>query len=463
MADTLAQKLARFAAHLRYEDIPPAVIDKAKACLLHNLGVGLAGHGSSAVQVAKSAVLVHESAGKAGASILVTGEHATPGAAAFVNSALMHAKLQEDAYHTGSHPGVMIVPAALALAQTLGSSGRDLLTALAAGYEVEAAITADFIPKSNDQGFRSSPIYGPFGAAVTAGKLLGLDEVQMTHALGFAATFAAGTFEGGDSTEVMVLQVSQAPRSGLLAAQLAAQGARASDTSLEGPIGFYYAFTGSNEGLDHLADHLGQRWEIMEVTLKRYPTSMFNQPPVQMMLDLTLRHDLQPGQIESVRVEMNDFETSYPGAKFASAYGRRRGLGATGFVVAAACVNRGLALPPDRPAGWSSPIEGIDRLSTHSASQSLAERIIVIGSPEIAPLSPRVTVRLVDGTTYQANATGNEFKLDFAQDEGIVRALTPEILGGVDQVDRLIGACRSIDSAAGVDELMAATVTRSKA
>jgi MmgE/PrpD N-terminal domain len=458
MSDTLARRLARFATDLRYDHIPARVLDKARACLLHNLGVGLAGHGSGAAFKAKSAVLVNESTDAGGARILVTGERATPGAAAFVNSALMHAKLQEDAYHTGSHPGVMIVPAALAAAETLGSSGRELLEALVAGYEVEAAITSDFIPRSNEQGFRSSPIYGPFGAAVAVGKLLKLNEEQLTHAIGFAATFAAGTFEGGDGTDVMVLQVSQAPRSGLLAAQLAAQGARAADTSLEGTIGFYYSFIGSNEGLEHLADHLGERWEIMEVTLKRYPTSMFNQPPIQMMLDLTRAHDIQPEQIESARIEMNDFETSYPGAKFASAYGRRRGLGATAFVVAAACVNRGFALPADRPAGWSSPIEGIDRLPTHPASLELAERISVVGSPSTAPLSPLVTVRLRSGTTHQAQATGNEFKLDFAEDAGIVRALIPEIPGGSDQVEKLIIECEHVAESSDIHGLIDAVV-----
>ena len=116
MADTLARRFARFATSLRYEDLPPQVIDKAKACILHCLGVGLAAHGSSAVQAARAAILAEEARPEAGATILVTGEQATCYGAAFVNSALMHAKLQEDAYHTGSHPGVMIVPAALAIA-----------------------------------------------------------------------------------------------------------------------------------------------------------------------------------------------------------------------------------------------------------------------------------------------------------------------------------------------------------
>src|SRR6187402_2536406 len=237
MADTLARRFARFATALRYEDLPLHVVDKAKACILHCIGVGLAGHGSGAVRAARAAILAEEGqSGGSGATLLVTGERATPYGAAFVNSSLMHAKLQEDAYHTGSHPGVMIVPAALAVAETRGKTGKDLIAAVAAGYEIEAAMTADFIPRSNEQGFRSSPIYGPFGAAIAAGHLLVLSADQTEHALGYAATFAAGTFEGGDGTDIMVLQVSQAARSGLFAAFLAEQGARASAMSLEGPI-----------------------------------------------------------------------------------------------------------------------------------------------------------------------------------------------------------------------------------
>jgi MmgE/PrpD N-terminal domain len=456
MSDTLAQKLARFAMGLRYEDLPPQVVDKAKACILHCIGVGLAGHGSGAVKAARATILAEEASASNGATILVTGERATPYGAAFVNSSLMHAKLQEDAYHTGSHPGVMIVPAALAVAETRGRSGKELITAVAAGYEIEAAMTADFIPRSNEQGFRSSPTYGPFGAAIAASHLLGLSAGQAAHAIGYAATFAAGTFEGGDGTDIMVLQVSQAARSGLLAAYLAEQGARASAASLEGPIGFYYAFTGGTESVSFLADHLGSRWEIMDVTLKRYPTSMFNQPPIHVMLSLTEQHDLQPDQIASVLVEMNDFETSYPSAKFTSAgYRRGGGTGRTGIVVAAACVNRGFALPPDRPAGWTSPVEGIDRLPTHAASTSLSERVTVQGSSDIPHLTPRVTVTLKDGTTHQLQATGREFMLGFEEDMTIVRALAPEVPGGAEQVERLIKAVSRLDEAPSVTELIA--------
>jgi hypothetical protein len=186
---------------------------------------------------------------------------------------------------------------------------------------------------------------------------------------------------------------------------------------------------------------------------------MFNQPPIHVMLSLTEQHDLQPDQIASVLVEMNDFETSYPSAKFTSAgYRRGGGTGRTGFVVAAACVNRGFSIPPDRPAGWSSPVEGIERLPTHAPSLSLAERVTVVGSPEIPPLAPRLTVTLQDGTVHQMQATGDELKLNLAQDRAVIRALVPEVPGGAASVERLIAAVENLDLAPSISELIAAAV-----
>jgi hypothetical protein len=186
---------------------------------------------------------------------------------------------------------------------------------------------------------------------------------------------------------------------------------------------------------------------------------MFNQPPIYAMLTLTERHDLQPDQIESVLVEMNDFETSYPSARFSgSHFARRAGTGRTAFVVAAACVNRGFVLPPDRPPGWSSPVEGIDRLPTHAASLQLAERVTVVGSPEIGSLAPRLTVRLNDGTVHSIQLTGDELKLNVAQDRAVIRALVPEVPGGAGQVERLIAAVTNLDDSPSVTDLIAAAI-----
>ena len=161
----------------------------------------------------------------------------------------MHATNQTDSYRMLIHPGPCIIPAALATAELTGASGQDFITALSAGYEVESRIAGDFIPTTQARGFRCSPIYGTLGAAITTGKLLGLDEDQLVTALALACTFAAGTTEGPRvSSREMMYHEPQATRAGITAALLARENLHGSETCLEGEAGFYNAFTGNNRG-----------------------------------------------------------------------------------------------------------------------------------------------------------------------------------------------------------------------
>ncbi|GIT14221.1 MAG: hypothetical protein CM1200mP35_10410 [Chloroflexota bacterium] len=107
----------------------------------------------------------------------------------------MHVTNQDDSYKMLTHPGVCIIPAGLATAQLAKSSGRELITALAAGYEVACRVASDFIPSTQARGFRSSPIYGTLGTAVATAKLLNLGEDQYLQ-LSLACTFPSGTNEG---------------------------------------------------------------------------------------------------------------------------------------------------------------------------------------------------------------------------------------------------------------------------
>ena len=195
MADSLTRVFARYVCPLTYDDLPPAVVDKIKASLLHALIISIVGtnthHGKAAI------ALVKEEEPKAdGATILVDGTKVTLSGAAFANSKLMHATNQTDSYRMLIHPGPCVIPAALAAAELGGADGRRLITALAAAYEVEARIAGDFIPATQARGFRSSPVYGTLGAAVATGMLINLDEDQMVTALALACTFTGGTTEG---------------------------------------------------------------------------------------------------------------------------------------------------------------------------------------------------------------------------------------------------------------------------
>ena len=198
MADSLSRTLSRFVAQMDYEVLPASVVDKIKASLLHSLIVSIIGaetsHGKTAV------VLIKEEETKPdGATILVDGARATRCGAAFANSKLMHATNQSDSYRMLTHPGPCIISAGLASAELGGNTGRQLITALAAGYEIESRIAGDFIPSVQARGFRSSPVFGTLGTAVATGKLLNLSEDQMVTALALACTFTAGTNESPES------------------------------------------------------------------------------------------------------------------------------------------------------------------------------------------------------------------------------------------------------------------------
>ena len=217
MGESLSRTFARYVSSLDFDALPAEVVDKIKASLLHALIIGIVGagtsHGKAAIALAKK-----EESKEDGATILVDGDRATRAGAAFANSKLMHATNQSDSYRMLIHPGPCIIPAALATAELGGQSGKELLTALVAGYEVEARIAGDFIPTTQSRGFRSSPVYGTLGAAVATGKLIGLDEDQLVTALALAlaCTFAGGTTEGPRSggREMMFHEPQRHPQRG---------------------------------------------------------------------------------------------------------------------------------------------------------------------------------------------------------------------------------------------------------
>src|SRR5262245_14881792 len=351
----LAVVLGEFVARLRFEDLPAAVIDKAKAVVNHAVTVGLAGFGAPRSEASRRAVLAHERLGPArigagqGATLWADGARVTRAGAAFASGVAVAVNNQCDSYHMLTHPGVLLVPAGLATAEGEGRDGRALLTALAAGYEVQCRCARDFIPSTPARGFRASPVYGILGCAATTAKLLGLDAARTTSAIALAASFAGSLIEGQRTgARDADFAEAQAARSGMWAAALAAEGFEGAATALEGDGGFYNAFTGSHRGdltysftgplkadLGEIAAGLGQRWEFLDVKFKIYPTPGFNQPVIWLARELTARHGLKAEAIERVTLEMNYLETRYPSPRFPrlpAAAGR--GLGRAAGVVA---------------------------------------------------------------------------------------------------------------------------------
>ena len=467
MADSLSRTLSRFVVSLEYASLPPNVIDKIKASLLHALIISIVGadtsHGAASIR------LVKEEEGKSdGATILVDGGRATRAGAAFANSKLMHATNQSDSYRMLIHPGPCVIPAALATAELERRNGRDLLTALVAGYEVETRIAGDFIPSTQARGFRSSPVYGTLGASIACGKLMGLSEDRLVTALALACTFTGGTTEGARSGgREMMFHEPNATRNGVMAALLAREDVAGSEYALEGDAGFYNAFTGNNRGeltyvfqgphqtsVADVAAGLGSRWELMHVTPKIYQTAGYNCPVIELMTQIRASHAIPVGDIESITVDMNWLETLYPSPAFPSATRSTPGVGSTHYFAAYTCV-RG-SYPPLKPR-----VEPGDQPTGEDPEvMSLLQRVQVVGHKDRSPFAPRITIRLKGGTVYQGELRGDELEWDLATETRRISGLFDALPWPRDQLDNIVHAVSRLEDETTVDSLVRLCVRR---
>ncbi|MDB5848829.1 MAG: MmgE/PrpD family protein [Rhodoferax sp.] len=291
--------LASFAATLRFEDIPAPVLRRAEDLLVDWFGSALAGRSARPVQtIAAFARAMGPAQGDS--EVLVDRGGSSPYFAAMVNAAASHVVEQDDV-HNGSvfHPGTVVFPVALALAQATGASGRQLLTAAVAGYEVGIRV-GEFLGRSHYKVFHTTGTAGTVAAAATAGHLLGLDPARMQHAFGSAGTQAAGLWEflrtAADSKQ---LHTAHAAAAGLMAASLARDGFTGAQAILEGPQGLA---AGMSRDADpaRLTDGLGTRWTLAETSFKFHAACRHTHPAADALLAVLRSHALQPDAIERV-------------------------------------------------------------------------------------------------------------------------------------------------------------------
>jgi 2-methylcitrate dehydratase PrpD len=303
MNDTRTAKLAAFAAGLRFDDIPPAVVRKTEDLLVDWFGSALAGKGARPVEtIASFALSMGPSmmAGEGASELLVRRTSSTPYFAAMSNAAASHVAEQDDV-HNGSvfHPATVVFPVALALAQARGATGRQLLAAAVAGYEVGIRV-GEFLGRSHYKVFHTTGTAGTLAAAAAAGSLLGLDAQQMLHAFGSAGTQSAGLWEflrtGADSKQ---LHTAHAAAAGLMAACIAKDGFTGAADILEGPQGLAAGMS-SDADPSRLTDRLGERWATAETSFKFHASCRHTHPAADALLQVVEAHRLRPGDIERV-------------------------------------------------------------------------------------------------------------------------------------------------------------------
>src|SRR5437773_2412544 len=190
-------------------------------------------------------------------------------------------------------------------AETAGAPGRDFLTGLAAGYEVMERMAADFIPTVMARGFHSGVVFGIFGPAVAAAKVMGFTEDQVNSTIALCASLAASNLEGARSGG-RALREGAAVRNAMLAVALAKQGHVGGETVLEGEAGFYHAYAGNNRGelthsftgdtrvsLDRITAGLGREWLVLETLYRIYSTAGYNIAHIDVAAQLAAEHDIR--------------------------------------------------------------------------------------------------------------------------------------------------------------------------
>lgn len=296
---TLAEKLVDDWVLLPSAAVPEAVLARAALCVKDTIGVALAARKLGVGLAATRVVL--EADGARDACLWGAPGAASAEDAAFANGMLAHA-LDFDDTHAAAimHSSAVVVPAGLALGEATRASGRELLAALVAGYQVAARLGRLAPGPFQDHGFQATSVLGAFAAAAVASRLLGLRREETLHALGIVGSMAGGLMEYlADGSDVKQMHPGWAALSGIRAARLARAGFRGPRTVFEGKFGAFRSFAGVDLG-GRWRDAGGAPWEVELMAPKPYPACLCVHAGVQAILALRAEGVVGPDRLEAI-------------------------------------------------------------------------------------------------------------------------------------------------------------------
>ena len=302
----ITESLAASAANLRFADIDADSLAVAKQCLIDWFAVTLAGAAEPLTALLRAEAA--EEGGQPRATMIGAGGgnggKGTLAQACLVNGAGSHALDYDDVNLTmGGHPTAQVAAAVLAVAEDMGASGRDLLTAFVAGYETECRIGNLVAPSHYQKGFHVTATVGSFGAAAAVGHLLGLDSEAMARALGIAGTQAAG-LKAQFGTMCKPLHAGKAAGNGLLAARLARRGFTSRPDIIEAQQGF--ADTQSDDFRAERAMQPPRRgFHVRENLFKYHAACYLTHSTIEILSDLRDEAQITPEQIDAVSLSVD--------------------------------------------------------------------------------------------------------------------------------------------------------------
>lgn len=313
---TIAGRWADYCVGLDFEDLPEEVVDHSKKLFLDILANSIGGY-----EWMESGPIVAEGVRGLnrtlrGATVLATGEEMAPEWAGLVNGTLAHS-LDFDNHHAKGviHAGSSIITSALAAAEELGASGKDVLTAVVVGYEIASRLAMACNPfSSHERGFHPTGTCGLFGATAVISKLRGLDPETIENALGVNGSQAAGSMQyelnGAWNKRA---HPGLAVHSAFIATALAQTGFKGAAEVVEGKDGFLRGYA-ERPVSEWATEGLGENWETMSLAIKPYPLCRYTHMTLDLLIDLAQETDLDPAGVTSIAVEIPTYGVQLVGS-----------------------------------------------------------------------------------------------------------------------------------------------------
>lgn len=296
--DTLTNTLGRFVAELNFEAIPAVALNTIHFGMADCVGTVIAGR----VEPVSEILLEVLNPEVGPANLLFYDKVSRSTEAALINGAAAHALDYDDVGLRG-HPSTVLVPAILALAQELNSSGKDVMTAYAAGFEVWADLANRDPDQHHNKGWHPTGIFGAVGAAAACAKLLGLSAHESAMAIALGASHSAGVM-ANFGTMTKPYHAGNSARAGVMAAKLVKSGFTASTDALEHSQGFLMAVSPNGKADVSRESNVGQSWGLIEygLSIKKYPLCFCTHRAIDGMLDILAKRPILADEIESIKV-----------------------------------------------------------------------------------------------------------------------------------------------------------------
>ena len=299
MVETISSRLSEFTYSLRLRDVPVDVVNRAKLHILDALGIMMATYDFDDVKRVVNVARIL--GGLPESTVIGHGFKASAPNAALANAVMAHSVDYDDTHlGSGIHLSCTAVPTALAVGEMINASGKDVLEAVIAAYEVNARLGLAAPWLFHLRGIHPTSAIGVFGSALIAGKLMGLSVEQLAWALGIAGSLSSGILQCiPEGVWVKPMHPGFASHSGIIASLLAKEGCRGPLQVFEGRQGLFNAYLkGDKFNLEEATKGLGEKWETLNISIKPYPTCHATHSSIDVALALKRKHGIKPEDIE---------------------------------------------------------------------------------------------------------------------------------------------------------------------